>query len=40
MSLPDTKDLRAIGIDFGATSVKIGALPDILKGGGGGATCS
>ena len=34
MSLPDTKDLRAIGIDFGATSVKIGALPDILKDGG------
>ncbi|MCP4846687.1 MAG: ROK family protein [Verrucomicrobiaceae bacterium] len=30
----DTSNLRAIGIDFGATSVKIGALPDILKDGG------
>ena len=30
----DTSDLRAIGIDFGATSVKVGALPDILNDGG------
>ncbi len=34
MRMNDTSDLRAIGIDFGATSVKIGALPDILKDGG------
>jgi glucokinase len=35
MKKPDTRDLRAIGIDFGGTSVKIGALPDILTDGGG-----
>ena len=34
MNMTDTSDLRAIGIDFGATSVKIGALSDILMDGG------
>ena len=34
MKIPDTRDLRAIGIDFGGTSVKIGALSDILTDGG------
>lgn len=33
MKMPDTSDLRAIGIDFGATTVKIAALPDILEEG-------
>ena len=34
MKIPDPRDLQAIGIDFGGTSVKIGALPDILTDGG------
>jgi len=31
MNIPDTKNQCAIGIDFGATTVKIAALPDILE---------
>ena len=34
MKKPDPRDLQAIGIDFGGTSVKIGALSDILTDGG------
>lgn len=34
MSTPETSGQRAIGIDFGGTTVKIGVLPDILAPGG------
>ena len=34
MAAPDTQGRRAVGIDFGGTSVKIGLLPDILAEGG------
>ena len=34
MKISDTRELWAVGIDFGGTAVKIGALPDILTEGG------